>query len=207
MKRSRSMAGVLVVVALSVVLGATPVGAKGAKQQIGSKVEVDGAPLGPGGEDIGTPDDPAVGKAAPTLTGEGFDGKPVTFASGAPRIVIFLSHSCPHCMAEVPRIVKLEKRGKLDGVEVQTVTTNTNEDLPNYPPSKWLKREKWPFVPVLADDSRLRAFFAFGGESFPYFVFIDAAGDVVARVTGEVRPSALATAAQRLAEGRPIFDA
>ncbi len=121
-------------------------------------------------------------------------------------MLIFLSHSCPHCQAEVPRIVKLEKQETFDGVEVQTVTTNTSEDLPNYPPSKWLKREQWPFSPVLADDSRLRAFFAFGGEAFPLFVFIDAAGEVVARVTGEIEPSALATAAQRLAEVRPIFD-
>lgn len=204
MKRTGSTAVLVVAVVVAGSMAAAPVAAKGAKQQVGPKVELDGAALPKGGDDLGTRDDPAIGKTAPTLTGEGFDGEPVTFASGAPRIVIFLSHSCPHCQAEVPRIVKLEKRAKLDGVEVQTVTTNTSEDLPNYPPSKWLKREKWPFSPVLADDARLRAFLGFGGETFPYFVFIDAAGTVVARVSGEIEPSALAAAARRLAEGRAV---
>ena len=176
MKRNRTIGGLVVAIVILSSALAAPVAAKGAKQQVGPRVTIEGAKLPEGGEDIGTSDDPAIGKPAPTLTGEGFDGKPVTFESGAPRIVIFLSHSCPHCQAEVPRIVKLEKQEKFDGVEVQTVTTNTSEDAPNYPPSKWLKRERWPFKPVLADDKRARALTAFGGTSFPYLVFVSADG-------------------------------
>ncbi len=70
--------------------------------------------------------------------------------------------------------MELAKQGKLDGVEIDTVTTNTSKSLQNWPPSKWLKREHWPFTPVLADDGKLRAFFGYGGQAFPYFVLVDA---------------------------------
>ena len=44
----------------------------------------------------------------------------------------------------------LAKQGVFDGVDVTAVATGTNADAPNYPPSAWLKGEKWPF-PVMAD--------------------------------------------------------
>jgi thiol-disulfide isomerase/thioredoxin len=158
-------------------------------------------------EDLGTSKDPAIGKVAPTLKGLSLAGKPVTVGNdGKPRIVLFLSHSCPHCQAEVPEIVKLAQAGKLDGVEVDTVATNTTKSLPNWPPSKWLKREHWPYSPVLADDSRLRGFAAYGGTAFPYFVFVGADGKVVARVTGELPAATLAEAARRLAADEPFFE-
>ena len=124
---------------------------------------------------------------------------------GKPRVVLFLSHSCPHCQAEVPRIVELAKQGKLDGVEIDTVTTNTSKSLQNWPPSKWLEREHWPFTPVLADDGKLRAFFGYGGQAFPYFVLVDADGKVVARAAGELDPAAIAAAAAHLAKGESVF--
>jgi thiol-disulfide isomerase/thioredoxin len=195
--------GVLIASMLALVAG--PAGAKDSKTEISKKVVVTGAAL-EASDDISTAADPAIGKTAPTLTGRGFDGKKVTIGGpGEPRMVIFLSHSCPHCQAEVPRIVKLAKQGKLDGVEVETVTTNTNEDLPNYPPSKWLAREDWPFPTVLADDADLRAFFAYGGEAFPYFVLLDAEGKVVARTSGELAPKTIAAAAKNLAAGKSVF--
>lgn len=177
----------------------------GGSTEIGTRVKVQGAKL-PASDDIGTPDDPAIGKTVPTLKGRSLTGEKVTFANaGTPRVMIFLSHSCPHCQAEVPVIVDEAEKGTFDGVEVQTVTTNTSEDLPNYPPSKWLRREHWPFEPVLADDAKLRAFFGLGGESFPYFVFVDADGKVVARASGELPAKTIETAVKRLAAGEPIF--
>jgi thiol-disulfide isomerase/thioredoxin len=197
----------LLVLALAIVgasLVVSPARA-GGNTEIGTRVKVQGAKL-PTSDDIGTPDDPAIGKTAPTLKGRSLTGEKVTFEStGKPRIMIFLSHSCPHCQAEVPVIVDLAKDGKLDGVEVQTVTTNTSEDLPNYPPSEWLEGEDWPFEPVLADDAKLRALLGMGGESFPYFVLIDADGKVVARASGELPAKTIATAAKHLAAGEPIF--
>ncbi len=177
--RSRSRLATAVVAAgLVFTTFATPAGA--AKQELGPRVKIKGAALPDADETIGSADDPAIGRTPPTLVGEGFNGKPVTVAhtEGTPRMVLFLSHSCPHCQAEVPVLVKLAKQGKLDGLEVDTISTNASESLPNYPPSKWLKRERWPFKPVLADDARLRALLAYGGTAFPYFVFIGADGTV-----------------------------
>ena len=57
-------------------------------------------------------DDAAVGLTAPVLTGENFDGAAVTTASdGGPVMVIFLAHWCPHCNAEIPRLLDLEAAG------------------------------------------------------------------------------------------------
>ena len=53
---------------------------------------------------------------------------------------MFLAHWCPHCQAEMPRLVALAKAGKLDGVDVTGVATGTNPGYPNYPPSAWLKK-------------------------------------------------------------------
>ena len=145
--------------------------------------------------------DTAVGDTIPTLQGMSFDGSPVSIApNGKPQAIVFLSHSCPHCQAEVPRIVALAKQGKLDGVDVTAVTTNTSPELPNYPPSTWLQREKWPF-PVLADSKDVDAGRAFGLTAFPYFVLVDADGKVVARATGEVSDESLTRAAKALVDG------
>jgi hypothetical protein len=155
---------------------------------------------------MGTADDPAIGKTAPTLEGLSLTGESISVGNdGMPRIILFLSHACPHCQAEVPRIVKLSKAGKLDGVRLDTVTTNTTKDLPNWPPSKWLSEENWPYFPVLADDARLRAFSAYGGDAFPFFVFVDADGKIAARATGELDPKTIAQAAKRLAAGKSLF--
>jgi thiol-disulfide isomerase/thioredoxin len=64
-------------------------------------------------------------------------------------VVVFVAHWCPHCQAEVPRIVALAKAGKVS-VPIVGVATGTDASAPNYPPSAWLQREGWPY-PVLVD--------------------------------------------------------
>lgn len=208
MKRHRTARTiVLTMLSIVVALGAAPASAKDAKQETSKRVVVTGAALKTSGA-IGTAKDPAIGSATPKLTGRGFDGKPVTVGGpGTPRMVLFVAHWCPHCQAEVPRIVKLAKQDKLSGVEVDTVTTGTSSDAPNYPPSKWLKREKWPFTTVLNDDAKQRAMRAYGGPSYPYFVFLDAQGNVVGRATGELAPATIENAAAKLAAGQSVFSA
>ena len=50
--------------------------------------------------------DPALGARLPTLTGTGLDGKPLTIGpSGKPQVILIVAHWCPHCQAEVPRLV------------------------------------------------------------------------------------------------------
>jgi len=206
MNRTRTTrVALLAVLSLGVALGATPAWGKDAKQETSRKVVVTGAAL-EASDSIGSSDDPAIGKTAPVLTGRGFDGKKGTIGGpGEPRAVVFVAHWCPHCRREVPRIVKLAKQGKLDGIEVETVTTGTSSDAPNYPPSKWLAREKWPFTNVLNDDADQRAMRGYGGTSYPYFVFLDAQGNVVGRASGELEPKTIAAVAAKLAAGRSVF--
>ncbi|MFO7592248.1 MAG: redoxin family protein [Acidimicrobiia bacterium] len=186
-------------------LVATPAAAQDAKIEVSPKAKVKGAKL-PASDAVGSASDPAIGKTAPELVAKGFDGKRVTIGGpGVPRIIVFLSHSCPHCQTEVPVIVELADEGAFEGVDVETVTTNTSKRLPNYPPSEWLEREDWPFPTVLLDDAKLRAFFAAGGEAFPYFVFLDDAGVVVARAQGELSKASIRDATEKLAAGEPIF--
>jgi cytochrome c biogenesis protein CcmG, thiol:disulfide interchange protein DsbE len=130
--------------------------------------------------------DPAAGLVAPTLKGQGFDGAPVGVTPGRPTLVVFLAHWCPHCQREVPALTKWAAAGGVpEGVDVIGVATATTPDRPNYPPSKWLREEQFPF-PVLADDSGGSAAAAFGLTGYPFFTLLDADGRVLSRASGEV---------------------
>ncbi|HLB39305.1 MAG TPA: redoxin family protein [Actinomycetota bacterium] len=148
--------------------------------------------------------DPAIGMPAPTITGESFDGSPVTIdpgSTGEPMAIWFVAHWCEHCRAEVPRIVSVQGQGLLPaGVDVYAVSTGVNASAPNYPPSAWLSTEGWPF-PVLADDADGTAGQAYGLGSFPYLVLIDAEGNVVARHSGELGEDGIVSALQQLTAG------
>jgi cytochrome c biogenesis protein CcmG/thiol:disulfide interchange protein DsbE len=151
-------------------------------------VKVSGTPLP--GYDAGVSPDPAVGETIPTLTGRSIDdGGTVTIGPdtgrGEPQRLVFVAHWCPHCQAEVPRLVQLAKDGVFDGVQVSAVATGTNEQADNYPPSAWLQREDWPF-PVLADSPNGTAAKAYGLTSYPYFVLVHADGTVAGRGSGEL---------------------
>ena len=117
--------------------------------------------------------------------------------------MIFLAHWCPHCQAEVPRIVELAKDGAFEGIDVAAVATGTSADAPNYPPSAWLEREEWPF-PVMVDSPEFTAAQAYGLPSYPYFVFTDAQGAVVGRAVGEIAPSDLQKILDALEAGNPL---
>jgi len=146
-------------------------------------VTLEGAAL-PGFES--TADDPAAGRAAPLLEGTSPDGAPVTVdGAGEPTLLVFLAHWCPHCQREVPVIVDLMAKGDLDGTRVVAVLTGTNPDRPNFPPVAWLEREGWEGE-VLLDDDTGAAAQGFGLSSYPFLVFLDADGAVVARATGEL---------------------
>jgi thiol-disulfide isomerase/thioredoxin len=195
------IAGIAAVIAVAAGGGDDSTGTGAAAAGETAAVTVDGSALpmyrGPN-------DDSAVGDAAPTLTGESFDGSKSTIGpTGAPQVVMFLAHWCPHCQAEVPRIVELEKEGAFDGLGVSTVATGTDANAPNYPPSKWLAGADWPF-PVMADSQEATAAEAYGISAYPFFVFVDADGKVAGRATGEISPSDLKQILDALRDGKAL---
>jgi cytochrome c biogenesis protein CcmG, thiol:disulfide interchange protein DsbE len=197
------LAGVLAVVLSSGGGGSSgsPSGVtKPGRVEIASTVTVSGTPLP---MLTGSAKDPAVGKTAPTLTGVTFNGAPVTVGNtGKAHLVIMVAHWCPHCQAEVPRIVSLYKAGQIP-VPVMTVATGTDSSAPNYPPSAWLAREGWPY-PVLVDTKTETAANSYGLPGYPFLVFVDAQGKVVGRLSGEVAPSDLTKLFAALAAGKPL---
>lgn len=155
-----------------------------AEQQT-SDVSVTGAPL-PAATDTG-PDDPAVGQAIPALSGTDFDGQPVEITPGdGAKVLMFVAHWCPVCQREVPVIADHVNDGALpDDVELVIVSTDVRRASGNFPPSSWLADEGWDGT-VLADSESAAAASAFGLQSFPYFVVVDAEGQVAGRTSGEI---------------------
>lgn len=179
-----------VILAVAVVIGLSVGGETSGGEGVAfGDVTVSGAALPPL-PDGGT--DPALGMSAPTVRGHtGQAGTAVVGgASAQPTAVFFLAHWCPHCRAEVPRIVELAGSGAFDGVNLVAVATGSNPDAPNFPPSAWLDDEEWPGT-VVYDDEAAAAATAYGVGGFPFVVYLDRDGEVVARVSGEQGADAL----------------
>ncbi len=138
--------------------------------------------------------EPAFGLVAPEISGQDFDGSSVSIShDGTPKAIVFLAHWCGHCQAEVPRVQSwLDSTGGVPGVEVMSVTTSASSGQPNWPPSSWLNRENWT-SPNVRDDSDSSALRAYGGTSFPYWVFLNGDGTVARRVAGETDIQTLQT--------------
>jgi len=139
--------------------------------------------------------DPGRGLTAPSLVGLGYDGQPVRIdaATDGPTMVVFLAHWCPHCNAEVPRLIELRDAGRFpDWLNIVAVATASNPQRPNFPPGDWLANADWTW-PALADGVDLEAeswvgATAFGVDGFPFIALLDADGKVAARWSGESTP-------------------
>jgi len=147
-------------------------------------------------------EDPAIGTAAPTLTGYDLAGRPVTIdpgSDGKATMVVFLAHWCPHCNYEVPVLNEWKAKGLMPpNLRVVGVTTASREDQANWPPSKWLVAKKWTFD-QFADSEKQEASAAYGVGGYPFLVFIDAAGNVTSRGSGEIPIEDITTAANAAA--------
>ena len=131
--------------------------------------------------------DAARGEIAPTLSGYSFDGTPLTLApTGAPTLVVFLAHWCPHCNAEIPRLIEWQASGKMPAdLNIVGVSTAARNDQPNFPPSKWVVDMKWPWA-VMVDSEAQDAAVAYGVSGYPGLILLDGEGKVLARRSGEV---------------------
>ena len=147
-------------------------------------------------------DDPAVGKAAPTLTGYDLAGRPATIdpgSDGKATMVVFLAHWCPHCNYEIPVLNEWKEKGLMPpNIRVVGVTTGSREDQANWPQSKLLVAKKWAFD-QFADSEKQEAAAAYGVGGYPFLVFIDAAGNVSSRGSGEIPIEDITSAANAAA--------
>ncbi len=95
--------------------------------------------------DSGGGADPAVGLAAPVVDGLNFNGEKMSLnsADGA-YMVVFLAHWCPHCNAEVPRLLQWKHSGQVPAdLRVIGVATAVSDTRPNYPPAEWFSNKGW----------------------------------------------------------------
>jgi cytochrome c biogenesis protein CcmG/thiol:disulfide interchange protein DsbE len=133
--------------------------------------------------------DPALGMPGPSLSGHSFAGFPASVTPGkdaTPTMLVFLAHWCPHCNAELPRLVRWYDQGLVpDDLRVVGVVTGSRKDQPNWPPSQWIESSSWPFE-VLTDSAANDAAAAYGVSGFPFMVILDESGKVVARHSGEL---------------------
>lgn len=136
--------------------------------------------------------DPAEGVAAPVLNGFDFAGTAVTVKpSGKPTLLVFLAHWCPHCNAEIPRLIEWKESGQMpDSLEVVGIATGSRDDQANWPPSQWLVDMEWPWA-VMADSEKQDAAYAMGVSGYPGLVLLDGDGSVLARRSGEASVSEL----------------
>jgi len=132
--------------------------------------------------------DPTIGEQAPAFTASHFDGTEVTVtpSDGTPRILLFITHWCPHCQAEVRSLTDwFNRNGLPSNVEVIAISTSVDQGAPNYPPSLWLHNANWP-APVVRDSSSSDLASAYGLSGFPYLVAIDGSGNIVRRSSGQL---------------------
>jgi thiol-disulfide isomerase/thioredoxin len=150
-------------------------------------VDVQGTALPTDSQSTTIANDPAAGQPIPTITGQTFDGSPITVApDGQPQVVMVVAHWCPHCQAEVPRIQQwLDDNGMPPDVQLTTIATANDPSRGNFPAGDWLRGQGWS-VPTMIDDKNSDAGAAMGVGGFPYFVVVGADGNVVMRASGEI---------------------
>jgi thiol-disulfide isomerase/thioredoxin len=191
---------ILVVAVLIAVVSASGREAAVGVDELAGDPVIDGEPLATFGGD--TADDPALGTRPPVVTGADFEGTTTAIGgSGTPQLVMFLASWCPACQAELPEVVEWLEAGNLpDGVELTAVATGLDATRPNWPPDAWFEREGYDGR-LLVDDAEGAVAQAYGLSGTPYWVAIDADGQVVARVAGMIDLQQLSSLADSLAAG------
>lgn len=136
--------------------------------------------------------DEGLGATAPVIEGLDFQGDAITLdAADGAYMVVFLAHWCPHCNAEIPRLLDWKNSGAVPAeLRVFGVATAVSKSSVNYPPAEWFSNKGWSW-PVIVDESTGdgaagKTAAAFGATGWPYIVIVGADGKVKARVSGEV---------------------
>ena len=133
-------------------------------------------------------DDPAVGRTPPAVVGTDLlTGEPVRIIDqGRPIVIAFYAHWCPHCQSEVAELTEWLETNELPaGVDFYAVSVLEDPARGNHPPDQWLADEGWRY-PVVADTPALSVVDAFGLQSVPYLVAVDAENEVRLRFAGNI---------------------
>lgn len=141
-------------------------------------------------------DDPAIGLTAPVLVGVDSLGGTVEVApaTAGDTMVVFVAHWCPHCNAEVPKLVEMGAEGRFPAdLDIVAVSTAGAPERPNWPPTTWLSDTMGWEYPALFDAIDVQrgvwvAAEAYGVTAFPFVVLVDDDGTVTARWSGEREP-------------------
>ena len=167
-------------------------------------VEIEGdllVPMPSSGVSADPASDRSVGQPLPSITGTDFNGNTVSISDdGRAKAIYFLAHWCPHCQAELPRVVELMNDGSQpDNLDVYAISTSFDATR-GMLPELWFKQENFE-GPIIRDSDGNDALIHFGGGGFPYAVYADANNNVVARSSGELPTETIAAMWQAAASG------
>jgi cytochrome c biogenesis protein CcmG, thiol:disulfide interchange protein DsbE len=195
--------GGLVVLAFIVGIAVLSTGERGSRvttEDLAGSPTIEGEPLAPGGQD--TQNDPELGSQAPVVTGADFEGTPVTIGEpGTPQLIMFMASWCPACQEELRSVSPwLAEGGLRDDVALVAVSTGLDDSRPNWPPDEWFESEGFE-DPVLVDDADGSVASAYGLTATPFWVGLDAQGQVVARAAGMLPVDQIEVLADAVAGG------
>jgi len=132
--------------------------------------------------------DPGVGKVAPILSGQSFDGSRISTDRLRPLVLIFLVHWCPRCQRLLPLVEHLVT-DRSAGADVLAVSTGYRRESVNgstvLEPAEWFATAA-PDVPVLVDDLASRGAAAFALSNLPAVVVLGARGVLKCRRAGDI---------------------
>jgi thiol-disulfide isomerase/thioredoxin len=125
---------------------------------------------------------------APALNAKSLDGKPVTLADHAGKVVLvdFWATWCAPCIKSMPELQKLHEKYAAQGVVV--LGLSVDEDPKKVP--KFLKSKKVTY-PIAIDSGEPLAFQSWGVKAVPAAFLVDRNGKVVARWLGKTDPRAV----------------
>jgi peroxiredoxin len=124
---------------------------------------------------------PAAGQPAPPVEGETVDGKTVSLAGYRGKSAVLLSfyvNFCPNCRKEYPQLKRLSEQYRGKGVEVLSVSLETNRAQAG----KWTRELSLPF-PVIFDPKQKIAR-AYGPRATPLNIAVDRSGKIVKVMEG-----------------------
>jgi cytochrome c biogenesis protein CcmG/thiol:disulfide interchange protein DsbE len=123
-----------------------------------------------------------VGRAAPPLELEGWDGAPLAVGQGAgrPHLIYFWFSGCPPCVRSTPLLVELREQYAPRGFEILAVNADRVLEIPSDDQERAAYAEEQGIrFPLL--HATPEALETYGSVSvFPTFFFVDAEGVIVA---------------------------